>query len=257
MPTDPMAMAGVARPAPAHDGLADRMRSAAERGDDASLEKAARGFEAYFVREMLASMRSSSEVLGDGLFDSSATDTWTEQLDAAVADDISAGPGIGLARMIVRSMHEQQGASRPGAPARVDGVRRQGWSWPLPEQGSISSGFGLREHPVSGSHRMHHGLDLAAPEGTPVLAASAGRVVHAGPAGAYGLLVEIDHGDGIVTRYAHQSAIVVAVGDEVEAGTPLGAVGSTGRSTGPHLHFEVRRGGAPVDPVTYQGSLND
>jgi murein DD-endopeptidase MepM/ murein hydrolase activator NlpD len=95
----------------------------------------------------------------------------------------------------------------------------------------------------------HPGFDLAATTGTPVAAAAGGTVVHAGPAGTYGNLVTLRHDNGFETRYAHLSSIDVKVGDRVEAGSGLGKVGSTGYSTGPHLHFEVRHGGKAIDPA--------
>jgi len=255
----------LASQAPRGPDAADRLTSAKEKGDGAGIDKAAREFEAYFVREMLTSMRASAKVLGDGLLDSSASDTWTEQLDAQVAENISRGEGLGLAAMIRDSVNGVRGKAEYGALSRslrveapsVDGGRRAGWSWPLQDQGAISSEFGSRRDPMSGDHRHHSGLDVAAPEGTPILAAASGRVTHAGPMGSYGQLVEINHGDGIVTRYAHQSAISVAVGQEIAAGEPVGAVGSTGKSTGPHLHLEVRRDGVAVDPLDFLGGASD
>jgi murein DD-endopeptidase MepM/ murein hydrolase activator NlpD len=118
--------------------------------------------------------------------------------------------------------------------------------WPV--EGRRASGLGFRPDPFTGERSFHSGLDLAAPPGTPVVAMWAGRVVHAGPRGGYGLLVELDHGDGITTRYAHLSRVDVTVGAVVRRGEPIGAVGSTGRSTGPHLHLEVRERGVVHDP---------
>jgi murein DD-endopeptidase MepM/ murein hydrolase activator NlpD len=115
-------------------------------------------------------------------------------------------------------------------------------------QGTITSGFG--ERCLDGVCRLHEGLDIAAPEGTPVQAAAAGTVVFAGWQDGYGNIVIIDHGNGLATAYGHQSAIVVT-GGAVAQGQTIGAVGSTGHSTGPHLHFEVRVGGVAVDPLGY------
>lgn len=117
-----------------------------------------------------------------------------------------------------------------------------------PAKGWITSTFGPREDPFTGERIMHLGIDLAAPEGTQVRAPAAGTVVFAGDRGAYGNSVAIDHGRGIVTHYAHLSRLLVAVGDEVKRGQHIGSVGNTGRSTGPHLHYEVRANGVPVNP---------
>lgn len=118
-----------------------------------------------------------------------------------------------------------------------------------PTVGRVSSQFGMRTHPITGAHRHHDGLDLAAPTGTPVVSVTDGTVVAAGSRGGYGLTVDVDHGNGTMTRYAHLSTIDVEVGQVVGAGGQLGDVGSTGRSTGPHLHVEVRVDGEPVDPT--------
>ena len=104
----------------------------------------------------------------------------------------------------------------------------------------LSSGFGMRKHPVTGKNRMHKGLDFAGPSGTPVMAAAAGRVIYAARKGSYGNLIELDHGNGVTTRYAHLRDIEVSKGDAVDMGELIGTVGSTGASTGPHLHWEVR-----------------
>jgi murein DD-endopeptidase MepM/ murein hydrolase activator NlpD len=118
-----------------------------------------------------------------------------------------------------------------------------GFIWPV--RGNLSSPYGWRWG------RMHQGIDLATRTGTPIAAAAAGTVTVAGWRGAYGQMVVIDHGDGVSTAYAHQSAIGVTVGQAVQQGTIIGAVGSTGRSTGPHLHFEVRINGSATDPLPY------
>jgi murein DD-endopeptidase MepM/ murein hydrolase activator NlpD len=116
------------------------------------------------------------------------------------------------------------------------------------EGARMSSGFGMRFHPILGFSRMHQGLDFAAPSGTPVLASATGKVIKAGWGGGYGNVVQIQHGRGIVTRYAHLSRIDVRPGQTVGQGARIGAVGSTGLSTGPHLHYEVWVNGVPVNP---------
>ena len=116
---------------------------------------------------------------------------------------------------------------------------------------SISSGFGSRWHPVYGGTRFHAGIDMIAPYGSPVVATAAGTVATAGSCGGYGLCVAIDHGGGVVTIYGHLSRIDVAPGTAIARGQELGLVGSTGVSTGPHLHYEIRRSGQPLSPLPY------
>lgn len=115
----------------------------------------------------------------------------------------------------------------------------------------ISSGYGWRIHPITGQRRFHDGLDIAANHGNPVYAYTDGRVVEAGWNGGYGNCVLIDHGNGLKTRYAHLSRIDVRVGQKVKVGQRIGAVGSTGNSTGPHLHFEVIKNGKTQNPLNY------
>ena len=122
---------------------------------------------------------------------------------------------------------------------------------PLSGDPSVTSGFGYRPDPFLGRLALHPGVDLAEAYGTEIRAAASGRVAHAGPAGGYGNMVEIDHGNGLATRYAHMSDVLVEEGQEVDKGVILGKLGSTGRSTGPHLHYEVRVDGEPVDPERY------
>lgn len=115
----------------------------------------------------------------------------------------------------------------------------------------ISSGYGNRTDPFTKRRAFHGGLDMPAPNGTIVLSAGEGTITFAGTKSGYGTMVEVDHGNGLVTRYAHLSATLVKVGQVVQTGTPIAKVGSTGRSTGPHLHFEVRRDDQTVDPKSF------
>lgn len=131
---------------------------------------------------------------------------------------------------------------------RRNGARYTGMGGRPLLQGAVTSGFGVRKHPISGGSRMHSGIDLAAPEGSPILATSDGEVSMAGWGGGYGLMVRLSHGDGLETRYAHMSGLAVAAGQKVRKGEVLGFVGSTGRSTGSHLHYEVRVDGTPIRP---------
>lgn len=144
--------------------------------------------------------------------------------------------------------------------AAIEGALRSGGSrgsgrghgqlfWPA--DGPITSGFGWRVHPIFGYRRFHSGVDIDAGCGTPIWAAESGRVISAGWMGGYGLATVIDHGNGLATLYAHQSSIGVSSGQSVRRGRGIGSVGTTGWSTGCHLHFEVRINGEPVDPVPY------
>lgn len=117
----------------------------------------------------------------------------------------------------------------------------------------LSSNFGLRGDPFVGGSRMHSGIDIPGVTGTPVLASGGGVVSFAGSAGGYGNMIEIDHGAGLRTRYAHLSRIYARSGSLVSAGETIALMGSTGRSTGSHLHFEVRHNGRPANPLAYLG----
>lgn len=137
-------------------------------------------------------------------------------------------------------------SSAPSASAQGSGQL----AYPLANS-VVTSRFGFRTHPVFGTRRLHAGIDFRGATGTPVLAAGEGTVVFAGPRGGYGNTVIIDHGAALATLYAHQSRLSVTTGSRVTAGQAVGAVGSTGLSTGPHLHFETRVNGTPVDPLNY------
>ncbi|MCL5291143.1 MAG: peptidoglycan DD-metalloendopeptidase family protein [Actinobacteria bacterium] len=125
------------------------------------------------------------------------------------------------------------------------------WVWPSGTRADLTSTFGYRIHPITGVPRLHAGIDIGLGEGTPIYAAHSGIVSFAGWAGGYGNYTIIENGDGISTTYAHQSAIVVSPGDYVQAGQLIGYIGTTGLSTGPHLHFEIRVDGEPQDPLNW------
>jgi len=135
--------------------------------------------------------------------------------------------------------------------ARKGGVIGSISTWPLPGFNEISDPFGWRTHPITHKQSLHTGTDIMAPSGTPIHATGAGIVIMAGWNTAYGNMIIIDHGGGISSLYGHQSGLKAAEGETVQAGQIIGYVGSTGWSTGPHLHFEIREGGNPTDPLRF------
>lgn len=164
-----------------------------------------------------------------------------------------------LAELKRKAQEKANKAKRAGASGRVTELpmasspyvrSNKSLTWPVPGHSRISSPFGYRIHPVLGTQRFHSGIDIPAPVGTPIVAAKPGIVITASYMGSYGNVVMIDHGD-IVTVYGHNSVLKVSVGQQVSAGQVIALAGSTGRSTGPHCHFEVRVGGRPVNPLGF------
>ncbi|MBO5552240.1 MAG: peptidoglycan DD-metalloendopeptidase family protein [Lachnospiraceae bacterium] len=144
---------------------------------------------------------------------------------------------------------KQQQAALAEASRRV--YRGGQFVWPAPGYTRISDDYGMRTHPTLGVQMMHNGVDMAAPSGSPILAAADGTVIAASYSSSMGNYIMIDHGSDIITVYMHASGLNVSAGQEVSAGDRIGSVGSTGRSTGPHLHFGVRKSGAYVNPWSY------
>ena len=121
--------------------------------------------------------------------------------------------------------------------------------WPVVGQSRVSSLFGPRAHPIGGKKRLHKGIDIAAPQGTPIVAIAPGRVIFVGKRRGFGRLVEIAHAGGWHSKYAHASTTTVTLGQRVDGGQMIATVGATGHATGPHLHLEIRQSGKSVDPL--------
>lgn len=159
---------------------------------------------------------------------------------------------LSVAKLIQRKVAQEQARiaaakarSQPRKFVRGSGIMA------LPSSGYISSPYGWRTHPVLGIRRLHTGMDFAAGFGATIRAADSGTVLYSGWYGGYGKTVIINHGKGITTLYGHSSKLYVKPGESVKRGQPIAAIGSTGLSTGPHLHFEVRKNGTPVNPANY------
>ena len=221
-----------------------KLRAAAERRATASTRRltaatvtviSAHTDEARSVRDRLAADRDTLAAARQ--LKRSAVASSRESREEYLAEvDALAAQSASLAAAI-RDSQAGSGSSGTGAPSAA------GLIWPV--EGVVVSGFGMRWG------RMHEGIDITASSGTPIRAAAAGAVIHAGWLGGYGNLVVVDHGNGLATAYAHASAILVGVGQQVSQGETVSLVGSTGNSSGPHLHFEVRVNGEAVDPLLY------
>lgn len=220
-------------------------------------QDAADRLSAYFLRRFLTEARVGESLIGGS---SPANGQFADMLRDALANAMSEGDRLGLAEAFgglgTAEGPESLGATLTAIRAHASVGAPDPRVAVAPVEGIVSSRFGLRVHPVTNQPDHHKGVDLAAPLGTPVRSAGQGVVVRAEEAGNYGNLVVIDHGGGLQTRYAHLAQIDVEVGAELDAGARLGSVGNTGRSTGPHLHFEVRRDGQAENPLRVVSGLN-
>jgi murein DD-endopeptidase MepM/ murein hydrolase activator NlpD len=245
------------------------------------LADAAREFESLLAEAMLRSMRGAlneEEETGEGY----GRGIYEEMMYQQLARAISQKPGLGIAKMMDLKLAQQEQARQPGAlpagnaettpntgpvhsldpsnrvPAVLPAINSPGMGKnPIPEQklslpvsGHVSSGFGPRTDPINGQKQFHRGIDFAAPTGTPINAVEEGRVIFSGKSPQYGNVVVIEHPDQTQTLYAHLAERDVEQGDQVTRQQLIGKVGSTGHSTGPHLHFEVLEQHHNVNPLT-------
>jgi murein DD-endopeptidase MepM/ murein hydrolase activator NlpD len=174
--------------------------------------------------------------------------------DAAEEPSGAGGPLLSLPAALTDNGDSEYLAQLANAADSLDTLTRMNavpWMRPIDADYGTASGFGIRRDPFTKELAFHSGLDLSGPWGSPVRATAPGTVIYAGRKGAYGNMVEIDHGYGIRTRYGHLRSTLVQTGAKVERGTPVGLLGSTGRSTGPHLHYEVWYGNSARDPQKF------
>lgn len=221
------------------------------------LREVAKEFEALFLSHMLTVMRETVEesgLTGKGLGQS----VYTELFDQELARTLAGRGALGISDLLMRRLSAQEpvaadakrdAAPSPAAPSGLQGNETDEVpDFRMPVQAHYSSGFGIRKDPFTHELRQHRGVDLAAPEGMSVRAACAGRVVFSGYEKSYGNTVVVQHPGGFETRYAHLGILQVRAGDVLQPEQVLGTIGNTGRSTGPHLHFEVSRYGDRIDP---------
>ena len=235
------------------------------------LKGAVKELEALFIYEMLKEMRQTTQggLLGKGM----GNDVYGSLFDMEMAK-LFAERGLGLGELILKQMNgrEQNGSEESSFPVenqKVSSLRKEvlpvastengmedavsksvDQESPVrtPVDGRVSSLFGLRADPFSGREKFHSGIDIAAPSGREIYPIKKGRVIFSGMTEGYGNTVVIDHGNGYVCKYGHNLINLVSTGDDVEPGQVIALVGSTGRSTGPHLHFEVQYQGKKVNP---------
>jgi murein DD-endopeptidase MepM/ murein hydrolase activator NlpD len=220
------------------------------RTDPARVKALAAQFESMLLSQMMQQMRSSMFDDGDDKSNAPLADTLFSELSLA----ISRAGGLGLADSMLGPLQRATGfvpqaAELPAAKA-ADAIATATAQTPIMPSlaGRVSSAYGWRHDPIDDSVKFHKGVDIALPLGQEIPAPQAGKVVFAGEMSGYGQTVVLDHGNQVTTRYAHLSSIAVQVGDAVTAGQSIGQVGTTGRTTGPHLHFEVLEGGKSVNP---------
>jgi murein DD-endopeptidase MepM/ murein hydrolase activator NlpD len=199
-----------------------------------------------YIRALAARMSIGGDVRADDRFDLIVSHRRAETGEVEVGDLLYAGLDQG--RRQTRLLRWASGGKMQWFEASGVGERRG--IMRMPVAGRLTSSFGMRRHPLLGFSRMHAGMDIAAPYGSPIVAASDGVVSYAGWHGGHGNFVRIAHGGGLGSGYGHMSRIAVRSGTRVAQGQVIGYVGSTGMSTGPHLHYEVYRGGAAVNPAS-------
>jgi murein DD-endopeptidase MepM/ murein hydrolase activator NlpD len=222
------------------------------RNDPEAIKAAAKEIESLFAYELVKAMRATSSTGSDN---SLGKDVYMGMFDMELSK-LLAERGLGLQDVLLRGLNRNNYGQNVKSMTTPLTDKKQSINpdlaqrpSALPVDGIVSSPFGMRKHPVHGDVRFHHGLDIAAPDGTDIFPVRNGKVIFSGQQPGYGNVVVVDHGDGFISKYAHNKVNMVQEGEDVDFNTIIGQVGSTGTSTGPHLHFEVRYQGNPVNPV--------
>ena len=210
------------------------------------LRRACEEFESVFTYEMLKSMRKGIEKC-DLFSGGQGEEIYESMLDQELSKNMAGKGSNSLSEMLYQQLKGIAGIPDDSGEGTKDTSLPV---WPV-KNARVSSSYGWRKDPFSGNDKFHHGVDLAAGRGTEVKAAMSGKVQITDNQNGYGKVVVLDHGQGFSTLYAHNDDILVKAGDWVTKGTAIAKVGSTGRSTGPHLHFEVRRDGKQLDPEEF------
>ncbi len=209
-----------------------------------TIRSLAREMEALFVYELLKAMRKTVNISSRRDFQK---DVYTTIIDIELARVLSE-KGLGLKEVLFRQLsHTIKENEEYVKETTTDKSNRK----VFPAEGQISSSYGWRVHPVTGKKRFHYGIDISAPMGTEIKAVKGGKVIFSGTRPGYGNLIIIDHGDGFITKYAHNKVNLVKEGQTVEDAEVIALVGNSGLSTGPHLHFEVLCNGKHIDPEEF------
>jgi len=230
------------------------------RTDTEAVKAVAQEMEAMFAYELLKAMRAATDTSAKGGL---GANTYNSLFDMELSRLI-AKRGLGVQDMLLKGMGKKASAAAKNGEATASSgsttapdhagdnsdqsMNSLSESLPI-NGGTVSSGFGIRRDPFTGALKFHHGLDVAAPEGSEIKPIKPGKVIFNGVQKGYGNMVIIDHEDGFVTKYAHNQINMVQEGDSVDTNTVIARVGSSGRSTGPHTHFEVSYNGKDIDPA--------
>lgn len=236
-----------------HEESAAKLKQKWAEGDEKKLEEACAEFESLFINMVMKQMRKT--VVKSGLMDGGkGEEIFTEMMDVEISKEMSLRQGLGLREALIEQLTGKRVNVLPSSSAvheydKNHAENEDEQPLELPLSGSISSPYGWRKDPFTGKQDFHHGIDIARPHGSDIVAAAEGKVVFSGWKEGYGRIVEIEHQNGMSTRYAHNSRNLVKKGERVVKHQSVALVGNSGRSTGAHLHYEVRKNGEVVNPA--------